>query len=596
MDFFYLRLLISSIVTSSLILLILLVKRILNKHISMRWQYNIWFLVLGMLTIPFIPMQWIDGIGLYKWGGSISINEIITPHIFDLHYKEYNSLNSAGWLDDFALSVSRYTPEYLNMFFIGIWFAGIVILIAITILCTGHIKNLKRSIRSLQNEEIEKLFVQCKDELGITKKIILGESSLVQTPITFGLLRTYIILPTNIVKHLSSNQIKYVFLHELNHYKNKDIFINYLMCIFQMLYWFNPLVWIAFKTMRTDREIACDISVLKMLDESCYIDYGRTIIYFIEKLSQPSYLYLTIDISASKQQAKKRIEKITAFTAESKQLRAKSILIFVFIGCIIFSQFPMISAISYKEGRFDFQKEHLLYEDLSPFFNGFDGSFVLYDLQDDQYWIYNKHISTVRVSPNSTYKIFSALMALELNVIQDGNSSKHWNGTKYPFEKWNQDQDLSSAMKYSTNWYFQDLDRSVGLSNLQSYFEQIQYGNYDLSGGIWNYWVESSLCISPVEQVQMLKDFYTYNMPFKEENIKVVKDVLKLSEKEGTILSGKTGTGIVNDKGVNGWFIGYVEKAGNTFIFATYIRADNEASGSVAAEITLSILESKNIY
>ncbi len=37
------------------------------------------------------------------------------------------------------------------------------------------------------------------------------------------------------------------------------------MCFLQILYWFNPLVWYAFKEMRIDREIACDISVLKSL-------------------------------------------------------------------------------------------------------------------------------------------------------------------------------------------------------------------------------------------------------------------------------------------------------------------------------------------
>ena len=94
----------------------------------------------------------------------------------------------------------------------------------------------------------------------------------------------------------------------------------------------------------------------------------------------------------------------------------------------------------------------------------------------------------------------------------------------------------------------------------------------------------------------MLKDFYTNNMVFKKENINTVKNALKLSEKNGAVLSGKTGTGAVNGKNINGWFIGYVEKDGKTFIFAANIQNEDGAKGSIAANITLSILKDRDIY
>jgi len=69
-----------------------------------------------------------------------------------------------------------------------------------------------------------------------------------------------------------------------------------------------------------------------------------------------------------------------------------------------------------------------------------------------------------------------------------------------------------------------------------------------------------------------------------------------LSESDGSVLTGKTGTGIVNDRFINGWFIGYVETGTQTFAFAAYVRDENNAGGSVAARITLSILEDKDIF
>ena len=58
-------------------------------------------------------------------------------------------------------------------------------------------------------------------------------------------------------------------------------------------------------------------------------------------------------------------------------------------------------------------------------------------------------------------------------------------------------------MNSSVNWYFQALDAKLGKSNLQSYIEQIGYGNQNINGELSSYWMESSLKISPIEQVEL---------------------------------------------------------------------------------------------
>ena len=67
-------------------------------------------------------------------------------------------------------------------------------------------------------------------------------------------------------------------LHELQHYKHKDAIASFLMNLARVIYWFNPFVWYALKEMRNDKEVACDTSVLNMLDEDTYEDYGNTLI------------------------------------------------------------------------------------------------------------------------------------------------------------------------------------------------------------------------------------------------------------------------------------------------------------------------------
>ena len=53
-------------------------------------------------------------------------------------------------------------------------------------------------------------------------------------------------------------------LHELQHYRYKDNISNYLLLLTGIFYWFNPLVWLAARAMKNDREIACDSAVLNI--------------------------------------------------------------------------------------------------------------------------------------------------------------------------------------------------------------------------------------------------------------------------------------------------------------------------------------------
>ena len=96
---------------------------------------------------------------------------------------------------------------------------------------------------------------------------------------------------------------------------------------------------------------------------------------------------------------------------------------------------------------------------MSSYFGDFDGSFVLYDSSENRYLISNEDDARTRISPNSTYKIYSTLIALDAGIITAKDSAMAWNGEACPFDSWNRDQNLNTAMTNSVNWYFMNLDR-----------------------------------------------------------------------------------------------------------------------------------------
>lgn len=88
-------------------------------------------------------------------------------------------------------------------------------------------------------------------------------------------------------------------------------------------------------------------------------------------------------------------------------------------------------------------------DDLSSYFTGFNGCFILYDESNNEYTIYNENKIQIRVSPCSTYKIIHSLIGLETGVLKDENTVFKWDGTQYPIESWNKDQTLTSAVSNS---------------------------------------------------------------------------------------------------------------------------------------------------
>lgn len=248
--------------------------------------------------------------------------------------------------------------------------------------------------------------------------------------------------------------------------------------------------------------------------------------------------------------------------------------------------------------------EKVLNEDLSKYFTGYEGSFVLFDKNKNEYTIFNQSKSQKQVPPCSTFKIINSLIGLETKILKDENTSFKWDGTDYSIESWNKDQTLKSAVSNSVVWYFQILASKIGEDKMQDYINKVNYGNKDISGGITKFWLQSSLKISPIEQVDILRKFYDYQLPFSKRNIDIVKDVIVLTTENGIKLSGKTGSGskpennAPESKYINGWFVGYIEKNEDVYFFATNIEAnetaEKSAGGQEAKEITLKILKDKN--
>ena len=615
---FMIRFLICNLFICALVGILLAARHLLRNILSGRMQYHLWFLLLGLLTVPFLPFR-LTGFpmllarllafcnpALPDTGNIVNQGDVTTP------------AGDSGWLNDFTLSISNQTPSIAGTILLGIWLAGILVMVVLTARSSLRLQNIRQSALPLQNPAIRRLYRHCLKELHIRKEIPIYSTAFLQSPVIIGFLRPHIYLPIHIISDYSKidtdkfcqascgsspsgmnglHQIRYMLLHELQHYRHKDALAGYLMTLTGILYWFNPMVWIALKEMRNDREIACDTSVLNMLEPDSYEDYGMTLIHFAEKLSRPAFPF-SAGLSGNMSQMKRRILNIAAYETPTAKKRLTGMTAFLMVTVLLTSLAPLLSANAAKDDYYGWDTSHknINVIDLSSCFQGYEGSFVLYDMAQDTWNIYDMDRAALRVSPDSTYKIYDALIGLEAGVITPEASTMEWNRELYPFQEWNADQTLQSAMSASVNWYFQEIDKQLGTSAIDRYLREIRYGNENTKGGLSSYWMESSLKISPIEQVELLRKLYENNLGFGIQNVNAVKDSILLSSSEAGNLYGKTGTGCIDGKDVNGWFVGYVEAPDNTWFFAANIAANGGASGSSAAEITRHILSKINIW
>lgn len=595
LDSFVHWLLYSSLMGSVLIGLITIIRWGCKNRLGANWQYILWLLLIIRLLIPFAPES------------DFSVFNIF--HHFTQHYGDYfmpyenvktepdgktttamAKMNKDS--DDYYLSVHKAVfPSREDAVFL-VWLIGVICFSGYMMKSTKKLQFLIKNSFPVKDRNILETLEECRQLIQVNPKPVLIESSVFQSPKAVGLFQPYIILPAGAADSFAREKLRYVFLHELAHFRRKDLYVNWVIAFVQILHWFNPLIWYALYQMRQDRELACDAAVLNVLHPEEYKHYGNAMIAFLEKYSV--YPFTTAGVAGSKKHLKDRMLRIVSYQKKNVAGWIGGAFLFLLLSCFVLTNAKEATAGVSAEDSFR-QNQNIAYKDLSNYFQEYDGAFVLLDLEKKRYLIYNHDNSEKRVSPNSTYKIISSLVGLGTGVLKKDDTRLEWDGTIYPIELWNKDQTLNSAMAHSANWYFQRVDFSVGKPRIENYLQQIGYGNHDLSGGIQDFWIESSLKISPQEQVEMLKKLCTYDMPFSQDNIDLVKNAIKIYEQDHLALYGKTGTGSVNGRNINGWFVGFVEKDGRTYIFATNIQGKEKADGANAKNITLSILREEQI-
>ena len=334
---------------SILILLILLVKKIFNKVLSSNWHYYIWILLLIRLLIPYYPESPVSIYNVFYIVGQ----QVKSPS------NETSSSNQPSSFDDNSIdavttvkndNTSIIPREVTNIIakvnaksimnsavnIMALIWISVVILFSLYTIAINMVFaiNVRRSYTLLTDKRINHILAECKKRMKIKQQIPILTSKKVRTPSLYILFHPKILVSQSYMQNLSDAELKYIFLHELSHYKRKDIVINWIMALLQIVYFFHPLIWYAFYKIHEECEVSCDAAALRYVKEEEYQSYGNTIIKLIKLFSESNLIPTTAGIGKNKSNYKRRITMIKKHKKSKWTSTVLTLLLIISIGAI----------------------------------------------------------------------------------------------------------------------------------------------------------------------------------------------------------------------------------------------------------------------
>ncbi|HCY1651760.1 TPA: beta-lactam sensor/signal transducer BlaR1 [Staphylococcus aureus] len=579
------KLLIMSVVSFCFIFLLLVFFRyILKRYFNYMLNYKVWYLTLLAGLIPFIPIKF----SFFKFNNLNNQAPTVESNSHNLN----PNINTTKPVHEFTTDIHKFDWDSIDNICTVIWIVLVIILSFKFLNSLLYLKYLKKQSLYLNKKEKNKINKILFNH-QYKRNIVIRKAESIHSPTTFWYGKYIILIPSLYFKSINDKKLKYIILHEYAHAKNRDTLHLIIFNIFSIAMSYNPLIQIVKRKMIHDNEVEADRFVLNNINKNEFKSYAEAIMDSVLKTPFFNKNILSHSFNGKKSLLKRRLINIKeANLKKQSKLILIFICIFTFFIMIIQSQFLIGQSLTDYNYKKPLQSDYQILDE-SKNFGSNSGSFVMYSMKKDKYYIYNEKESRKRYSPDSTYKIYLALFGLDRHIISDKNSRMSWNHNQYPFDSWNKDQDLNTAMQNSVNWYFERISNQIPKNYTATQLKLLNYGNKNL-GSYKSYWMEDSLKISNLEQVIVLKNMMEQNSYFSKNEKKQLSSSLLIRKNENYELYGKTGTGIVNGKYNNGWFVGYVITNHDKYYFSTHL-SDEKASGKNAELINEKILKEMGV-
>jgi HEAT repeat protein/beta-lactamase regulating signal transducer with metallopeptidase domain len=158
--------------------------------------------------------------------------------------------------------VSSRPPFETSGVLFSLWLAGVCAVAVPLVVAAARVRWLGRRATVLDSPAWSALISDIARSLGLTRPVRLLQGGPETMPMAWGVLRPVVLLP-RAAEEWPEAQRRAVLTHEMAHVKRHDCLTQAIAHAACSVYWFHPLVWLAARRLRVEREHACDDLVLR---------------------------------------------------------------------------------------------------------------------------------------------------------------------------------------------------------------------------------------------------------------------------------------------------------------------------------------------
>ena len=218
----------------------------------------------------------------------------------------------------------------------------------------------------------------------------------VDSPFILGFFRPNIYLPYD----MDEGQAQYVIAHEEAHLRRRDHWWKPLGFLLLAVYWFNPLLWVAYILLCRDIELACDERVIRDMDASAKKAYSEALL----SCSLPRHMVAACPLAFGEVGVKKRIASVLNYKKP-----AFWVLVVAILACVVVAVCFLTSPKDTIGGKvYTYEKSGVLGNFTIAFFE--DGTFHYTEGMASSYhssgkWVEKGNILTLTDDENLGYKL-----------------------------------------------------------------------------------------------------------------------------------------------------------------------------------------------
>ena len=338
-----------------LILALFYGERFLKHKISRQWQYYIWLIVILRLLLPFGPETNLMGKTYQAVDEAITQNTSLSetqrpvnapgnilPPAVGL---EPDNENTNSPVEE--LVTAHPLKDITSLMINHIWLIWLMVALGMLIrkvtIYQGFIRYINAGLAPVSDIEILDRLSIVAERVCIKKPIELCVNPLISSPLLIGFFHPCIVLPS---VDISEKDFQYIVLHELTHYKRRDMFYKWLVQVTVCLHWFNPFVHLMSREITKACEFSCDEAVLIKMGYGNAQEYGNTLLDAMAAVGRYKENPGAVTLSENKQLLKERLGAIMKFKEQSRTVKMLTfaLTLCVLLGAAFVGVFPVAAA------------------------------------------------------------------------------------------------------------------------------------------------------------------------------------------------------------------------------------------------------------